>query len=63
MCYCLESPELPLKGNSKPNDYKIYYRDTGLLIASLDEEAEIDSVSTASFTHSLIFVLSCLNDI
>ena len=41
-CHCLETPELPLKGNYKANDFKIYFRDTGLLIASLDEEAQED---------------------
>ena len=49
VCYCLESPELPLKGNYKPNDYKIYYRDTGLLIASLDEEAQDDLRQNKNF--------------
>ena len=49
ICYCLESPELPLKGNYKPNDYKIYWRDTGLLIASLDEEAQIDFRQNRNF--------------
>lgn len=49
VCYCLESPELPLKGNYKPNDYKIYYRDTGLLIASLDEEAQNDLRQNKNF--------------
>ena len=49
VCYCLESPELPLKGNYKPNDYKIYYRDTGLLIASLDEEAQEDLRQNKNF--------------
>lgn len=42
VCYCLEQPELPLKGNYDPKNYKIYYRDTGMLIASLDEEAQED---------------------
>ena len=42
VCYCMEEPELPLKGNYKPNDYKVYYADTGLLIASLDDEAQTD---------------------
>ena len=41
-CYCMEQPELPLKGNYDPDNYKIYFRDTGLLIASLDEEAQED---------------------
>jgi predicted AAA+ superfamily ATPase len=42
VCYCLNLPELPLKGNYDPKLYKIYYKDTGLLIASLDEEAQED---------------------
>lgn len=42
ICYCLNQPELPLKGNYDPKLYKIYYKDTGLLIASLDEEAQDD---------------------
>lgn len=39
ICYCMNRPELPLKGNYDPKLYKIYFKDTGLLIASLDEEA------------------------
>ena len=42
VCYCLNQPELPLKGNYAPKMYKIYFKDTGLLIASLDEEAQED---------------------
>lgn len=42
VCYCLNNVELPLKGNYDPDFYKIYYHDTGLLIASLDEEAQDD---------------------
>lgn len=42
ICYCLNQPELPLKGNYGPKLYKIYFKDTGLLIASLDEEAQED---------------------
>lgn len=42
ICYCMNYPELPLKGNYDPKMYKIYYKDTGLLIASLDEEAQED---------------------
>ena len=41
-CYCMEMPELPLKGNYNPAQYKIYFKDTGLLIASLDEESQED---------------------
>lgn len=42
VCYCLNTPELPLKGNYNPDMYKLYYQDTGLLVASLDEEAQED---------------------
>ena len=42
ICYCINQPELPLKGNYDPKLYKIYFKDTGVLIASLDEEAQED---------------------
>ena len=42
VCYCLSNVELPLKGNYDPKNYKIYFKDTGLLVASLDEEAQDD---------------------
>lgn len=42
ICYCMNYPELPLKGNYGPKRYKLYFKDTGLLIASLDEEAQED---------------------
>ena len=42
VCHCMEQSELPLKGNYNPDNYKIYYRDTGLLIGALDEEAQED---------------------
>ena len=42
ICYCMLSPELPLGGNYDDSKYKLYFRDTGLLIASLDEEAQED---------------------
>lgn len=41
-CNCLISPELPLKGNEDYYKFKLYYPDTGLLIASLDEESQKD---------------------
>jgi uncharacterized protein len=49
VCYCLEKAELPLKGNYDPTDFKIYYKDTGLLIASLDEEAQADLRQNRNF--------------
>lgn len=42
ICHCLHSPDLPLKGNYQDDKYKLYFRDTGLLIASLDEESQDD---------------------
>ena len=41
-CNCLQFPELPLKGNIEESKYKLYYMDTGLLISSLNEEAQED---------------------
>ena len=42
VCYCLNFPELPLKGNYDETKYKIYFADSGLLVAMLDEEAQED---------------------
>lgn len=42
ICYCLNFPELPLKGNYDDTKYKLYVADTGLLVAMLDEEAQED---------------------
>lgn len=48
-CYCLNNVELPLKGNYNSEYYKLYYHDTGLLIASLDEEAQEDLRANRNF--------------
>lgn len=42
LCYCLNFPELPLKGNYDGTKYKIYFSDSGLLVSMLDEEAQDD---------------------
>lgn len=42
ICYCLNFPELPLTGNYDETKYKLYFGDTGLLVAMLDEEAQDD---------------------
>lgn len=42
ICYCLTDVSLPLKGNYDESKYKLYYHDTGLLIANLDEESSDD---------------------
>ncbi len=36
-CYNLNLPELPLEGNSKTNECKVYMKDTGLLVAMLED--------------------------
>lgn len=48
-CYCMETPELPLKGNYNPDSYKLYFMDTGLLVASLDEESSQDLRANKNF--------------
>lgn len=42
ICYCMSFPELPLGGNYDSDKYKLYFADTGLLVAMLDEEAQED---------------------
>ena len=42
ICYCLNYPELPLRGNYDDTKYKLYFFDTGLFVAMLDEEAQED---------------------
>ena len=42
VCHCLHELALPLKGNYNPKLYKVYYSDTGMLISSLDKEAQDD---------------------
>ncbi len=42
ICYALEQANLPLKGNYNPDNYRLYFADTGLLIGSLDEEVQDD---------------------
>lgn len=49
VCYCLEQLTLPLKGNYNPDNYRIYFRDTSLLIASLDEESQLDLRNNKNF--------------
>lgn len=43
-CYNLEIPQLPLEGNSKSDVFKVYMRDTGLLVAMLDEGTQEDII-------------------
>ena len=45
----MSSPELPLKGNYNPDNYKLYFSDTGLLVGSLDEEVQQDLRNNKNF--------------
>ena len=47
--YCMEECTLPLGGNYNPDNYRLYFRDTGLLIASLDDEAQDDLRKNQNF--------------
>ncbi len=38
----LQTPNLPLKGNTIEDNFILYYTDTGLLLSQIDEEALID---------------------
>ena len=47
--YCMEQPELPLGGNYNPDNFRIYFSDTGILIGSLDDEAQEDLRNNKNF--------------
>lgn len=49
VCYCMEQPELPLGGNYNPDNFRLFFRDTGLLIGSLDEESQDDLRNNKNF--------------
>lgn len=40
--HCMDRPELPLGGNYNPDNFRLYFGDTGILIGSLDNEAQED---------------------
>ena len=47
--HCMEQPELPLGGNYNPDNFRLYFGDTGILIGSLDEEAQEDLRNNENF--------------
>ncbi len=47
--YCMENCALPLRGNYNPENYRLYFSDTGLLIASLDDETQEDLRNNKNF--------------
>lgn len=64
VCYCMAQPELPLKGNYNPDNYKLYFGDIGLLIASLDDEVQEDLRANKNFnTYKGAIYESAVGDI
>ena len=49
VCYSMEQLGLPLKGNYDADNYRLYFADTGLLIGSLEEEAQRDLRDNENF--------------
>lgn len=49
LAYNISSLSLPLKGNEIDNYFRIYYSDTSLLLASIDEEAKKDFIINDNF--------------
>ena len=43
-CYNLSIPQLPLEGNAKSDVFKVYMRDTGLLMAMLEDGSQEDII-------------------
>lgn len=43
-CYNLSLPELPLEGNARSDIFKVYMRDTGLLMAMLEDGSQEDII-------------------
>jgi len=43
-CHNLAAPELPLEGNAKSDTFKVYMRDTGLLMAMLEDGSQEDII-------------------
>jgi predicted AAA+ superfamily ATPase len=43
-CYNLGAPELPFEGNAQSDMFKVYMRDTGLLMAMLDDGSQEDII-------------------
>ena len=43
-CHNLALPELPLEGNAKSDAFKVYMRDTGLLMAMLEDGSQADVI-------------------
>ncbi len=42
ICYCLHLPESPFSANRESNKFKLYFADTGLLLATMDDDTQED---------------------
>lgn len=49
VCHCMAQPELPIRGNYDPKSFKLYFGDPGMLVASLDDEAQLDLRENKNF--------------
>ena len=47
----MDTVELQLKGNYNLDNYKLYFMDTGLLVASLDDESSEDLMLSRSVSY------------
>ena len=45
----MDKVELQLKGNYNPDNYKLFFMDTRLLVASLDDEASEDLMLSRNY--------------
>jgi len=43
-CHNLGAPDLPLEGNAQSDAFKVYMRDTGLLVAMLEDGSQEDII-------------------
>jgi predicted AAA+ superfamily ATPase len=43
-CYNLRAPQLPLEGNAMNDTFKVYMRDTGLLVSMLEDGSQADII-------------------
>ncbi len=50
-CHNLERMELPLKGNSVPDEFKVYMADPGLFLSMLDDGTQFDVLNGSLYTY------------
>ena len=60
-CHKLAALELPMEGNSKSDEFKVYMRDTGLLIAMLEDGTGKDIISGDKIINSTLYFCQCFS--